>query len=133
MIVADTNLIAYFHLPGEHTAIAEQVYKKDSAWVAPYLWRSELRNVLTLNVQRKLIDRDLAIDVMERAQELMAENEYIVRSYQVLELSFQSGCTAYDCEFVALANDLEIPLITFDKKICRKFPKIARSAKNFLS
>src|SRR5438105_2442387 len=132
MIVVDTNIIAYLHLPGEHTAVVEQIYKKNPNWAAPYLWRSELRNVLALNVQRKLISSDFAIDVMERAQQLMLEHEFIVRSYQVLELSFQSGCTAYDCEFVALANDFEVPLITFDKKITRIFPKIAMSANGFL-
>ena len=133
MIVADTNLIAYLFLPGEHTASAEKVYKKDPVWLAPYLWRSELRNVLAMNVQRHMINAELAFDIIQKAQKLMLDHEYIVRSYQVLELCFQSNCTAYDCEYVALANDLDIPLVTFDKKVIRTFTNIAISANQFLN
>jgi len=35
MIVADTNLIAYFLIPGKHTADARRVFLKDPDWVAP--------------------------------------------------------------------------------------------------
>jgi len=48
LIVADTNLIAYFLVKGPHTREAEAVYEKDPEWAAPLLWRSEFRNVLIL-------------------------------------------------------------------------------------
>lgn len=36
-----------------------------------------------------------------------------------------SPCSAYDCEFVALAADLTVPLVTTDKKLVKSFPDIA--------
>jgi predicted nucleic acid-binding protein len=37
------------------------------------------------------------------------------------------GEVNYDCEFVALAQHLDVPLVTADKKILREFPAIAKS------
>ena len=36
-----------------------------------------------------------------------------------------SHCSAYDCEFVALALELEVPLVTADRQLLRSFPRIA--------
>jgi predicted nucleic acid-binding protein len=36
-----------------------------------------------------------------------------------------SDCSAYDCEFVALALKLETKLLTMDKKLLRVFPQRA--------
>jgi predicted nucleic acid-binding protein len=49
----------------------------------------------------------------------------------VLELASRSGCSAYDCEFVALAQDLEVPLVTNDRQILKAFPTIAISPSAF--
>jgi predicted nucleic acid-binding protein len=43
----------------------------------------------------------------------------------VLELAHQSGCTAYDCEFIAVAKTLGAKLFTADKQVLKAFPKIA--------
>jgi predicted nucleic acid-binding protein len=52
MIVVDTNVIAYFVLRNEHSALADSVLEKDSIWLAPKLWRSEMRNLLALYVRQ---------------------------------------------------------------------------------
>ncbi len=53
MIVADSNIIAYLYLPSDYTGLAERLLEKDPYWVAPMLWRSELRNVLAAYLRRK--------------------------------------------------------------------------------
>lgn len=35
MIVVDTNIISYFYLSSEHSAVAEELFLKNSAWTAP--------------------------------------------------------------------------------------------------
>ncbi len=69
---------------------------------------------------------------MENASLLMENGEYEVSSSKVLELVDRSHCTAYDCEFVALAKELIVPLITCNKKILKEFPETAYSLDQYL-
>jgi predicted nucleic acid-binding protein len=62
---------------------------------------------------------------------LMRGLEYEVSSYEVLRLTSESKCSAYDCEFITVANDLKIPLITVDKKLLREFPSVAVSLNTY--
>jgi hypothetical protein len=48
-------------------------------------------------------------------------------------LAASSGCSAYECEFVALAKDLEIILITLESQILAHFPETALSLEDFVS
>ena len=64
---------------------------------------------------------------------LMNGREYEVASFQVLNLVSSSDCSAYDCEFVALAQDLDAHLITVDKKILSEFPSIAFELGKYIS
>ena len=46
-------------------------------------------------------------------------------SRTVLELVRDSNCSAFDCEFIALAMKLDAMLVTVDKKLLRAFPERA--------
>ncbi len=121
MIVVDTNVIAYLWIPGIFTLQAEKLLKKDPEWVVPFLWRSELRNVLSVYVQNEKMDVSTAYEIMQEAEKFFLGKEYHVSSDHVLTLAAHSKCSAYDCEFVALAEDLEISLVTNDRQILKKF------------
>lgn len=132
MIVADTNTIAYLYLPTAQTDDVVSLLHKDHHWVAPLLWRSEFRNVLALYVRKGIIDLSTAIAMQSQAEQQLAENEYSVNSTDVLALASESGCSAYDCEFVYLAKSLDLKLITGDKKLIQMFPEIAMTAGDYL-
>jgi predicted nucleic acid-binding protein len=131
VIVADTNLIAYLLVRGVHTREAEAVFQRDSEWAAPLLWRPEFRNVLASSLHRRLLSVEDALEVMGRAEQLMGGREHQIVSPSILKLAAESGCSAYDCEFVALAQDLAVPLVTSDKVMIRKFSPIAVSMREF--
>jgi predicted nucleic acid-binding protein len=122
MIVADTNLIAYLMIPGAHTSVAKAVLKKDSAWHAPALWRTEFTSVLLKHVRRGDFGIDVALDLMETGTELMKTGEHHVKQSDVLRLALHSGRSAYDCSFVALAQDLNLTLVTADERLAEAFP-----------
>jgi predicted nucleic acid-binding protein len=131
MIVADTNLLIYLLIEGERTAESEAVQCKDPVWSAPLLWRSEFRNSLIGLVRKKLLALDDALPIMQEAERRLAEHEYTVVSRQVLMLADRSGCSAYDCEFVALAEDLGVPLVTTDQQVLKAFSHVAVSPSHF--
>ncbi|MCP4157314.1 MAG: type II toxin-antitoxin system VapC family toxin [bacterium] len=133
MIVVDTNIISYFYLNGTYSGLAERVFEKDPEWAAPFLWRSEFRNVLALYIRKKIITLKNAQRIMTEAESLMEGREYSVISDSVLQLVGQSTCSAYDCEFAVLANDLGVPFLTMDKKLLKSFPGIAVCLDDFLS
>ena len=125
MIVVDTNVLAYLYLPGEHTVAAEALLERDPDWSAPILWRSEFRNILAGYVRRSDIYFDQALSLQAEAESLLAGGEFEVESRAVLELVRDSDCSAYDCEFIALAMKLDTKLFTMDKKLLRAFPNRA--------
>ena len=125
MIVVDSNIIAYLYLPSELSAQAEQLLAKQPQWAAPTLWRSELRNVLALYIRKELLSFEQAYAIQTEAEALLADSEYEVPSLDVLRLVESSECSAYDCEFVALAKRMDAKLVTADKKILKEFPAIA--------
>ena len=131
MIVVDTNVIAYLFIKGEKTESAKSLLLYDSEWIAPFLWKSEFRNILALYLRKKYLRFDDALLILNEAENFMSENEFEVNSKEILELVNNSNCSAYDCEFVALAKRLNLKLYTLDKKIFKEFPEFVNYINDF--
>jgi predicted nucleic acid-binding protein len=125
MIVVDSNIVAYLYLPGDYTENAEALLQQDGDWAVPLLWRSEFRNILAGYMRRKTFSFEVACNLQLEAENLLASSEHEVDSRLVLELVRDSNCSAYDCEFVALAMTLDVKLVTMDAKLLKAFPKYA--------
>ncbi|MHB0968615.1 MAG: type II toxin-antitoxin system VapC family toxin [Thermoanaerobaculia bacterium] len=130
MIVVDTNIILHLWIETPETPRAEQLLRDEPEWCAPALWRSEIRSALALLMRHRSLPLDAAKEIVRSAEEMMAGRELLVDSPAVLDLVARSKCSAHDCEFVALAQALDVPLITTDRKIVRAFPRVARLLAN---
>lgn len=75
---------------------------------------------------------DSAQEIMRRAEESFEGSEFAVSSDDVLQLVARSNCTAYDCEFVALAHAEGVQLVTADRQIIHEFPGAAISLDKFV-
>ena len=133
MIVVDTNIISYLYITGDRSQQSEDLLFFDSNWVAPILWRSEFRNVLAQYLRKNLLNIDEILLIIQQAEKLLIDHEYEISSAHIMQLVKSSQCSAYDCEFVALAQYLDVPLITTDKKILREFPEITQTAESYLA
>jgi predicted nucleic acid-binding protein len=86
MIVADTNLIAYLLIQGEHTERARRVYTRDPDWRAPPLWRSEFLSVLATTVKAGVLSADQAQSTWSTAVELLKNGEHSPAGKNILDL-----------------------------------------------
>lgn len=133
MIVVDTNVVAYYWIPGPRTGAAEALAEIDPQWVAPALWRYELRNVLATLVRTGKVTLDVALGVAAGAEDQVGDATGEADAKAVLSLASQSGCSAYDCEFVGVALALGAPFVTCDRKLAKAFPGVATSLEEFVA
>lgn len=131
MIVVDVNVVAYLFFEGERTEAAEAVLRADAEWAAPFLWRSEWRSVLGGYVRRGQMSGAEARERLREAETLLRGREFLPDGERVLELVESSTCSAYDCEYVAVAEALESPLVTADRRVLEAFPNRAVSPERF--
>jgi predicted nucleic acid-binding protein len=131
VIVADVNLVAYLVLGGPEQSAAQRVFTRDPEWAAPLLWRSEFRSVLAGYIRQRGLSVTDAARAHALAEALLANREYMVQGDRVLTIVAGSTCSAYDCEYLALAEQLAVPLVTADRAVVRAFPNRAVSPEDF--
>jgi predicted nucleic acid-binding protein len=131
VIVVDSNVVAYFWINGPLTETAQQVWGKDPEWHVPLLWRSELRSILTGYLRDGTLDAWQIAQVMAAAEATFADREHLVSSEKVFAIVGESKLSAYDAEFVALAEVLGAPLVTADRTVLRAFPDRALTMEAF--
>ncbi|MGH8161160.1 MAG: type II toxin-antitoxin system VapC family toxin [Gammaproteobacteria bacterium] len=129
MIVVATNVVAYAWLKTTRNRDAMLLLEQEPEWHAPLLWRSEFRNVVLGEVRRKRLDASVAGNMVRSAERRFSGCEHLPSSDLVFRLAMESGCTAYDCEFVAVAQQLDLPLVTEDRALLKAFPKRAFNLK----
>ena len=131
MIVVDTNIIAYLFLVGEKTSLAQAARQQDPEWIVPALWKHEFLNVLATYIRRKGITKKVAEDVRQRAFQLLAPAEREVDMRLALEIAARYRVSAYDAQYIALAQDLKVLCVTEDARLLKTFPTVARSLAEF--
>jgi len=122
MIVVDSNVIAYCWINGDRTALAHRLRGLDPDWHAPVLWRSELRNILAGYRRDGSLSGEQVRSIMAAAEAALAGREHHLPSDRVFAVIERGRLSAYDCEFVALAEILGVSLVTEDRAILAACP-----------
>jgi predicted nucleic acid-binding protein len=132
MIVVDANIIIYLVRECAFTPMARKVYAMDPCWMVPELWEAEVLNGFMREVRAGHLDLEHAIRASSNAATLLAGKVRKCDRAAVLRIADNSGLTAYDAYYVALARSLGVVVITEDGRILRNCPDVARSLKTFL-
>jgi len=133
MIVVDSQLIAALLLNNEKTDLAREVLRRDDEWIAPLLWRSEFRQLLAFYLRKKVLTLRQASLIMQEAESLMQGGQFEIPSLDILTVTEKYDCSAYAAEYIALAQEQGVPLVTMDKMYLRKFPAVTMNAESFIS
>lgn len=68
-----------------------------------------------------------------RALELLADREELAEAEAALALAIEHPVSAYDGQYVALAQRLRAPLITADRRLLKAFPGIGQPMESFVA
>lgn len=125
MIVADTCLI--FHLFNETplTFQAQKVLEKDSQFILPPLWKEEYANVLAKLARKENRNISEVTNHYNYTLNELQTCEIFVETVQALEIAVKFKISVYDAHFVALAIEYDTILVTEDKEVLKKCPKLA--------
>ena len=133
MIVADTQLLVYLTMPVPESPLAAAVLAIDAEWASPLLWRSEFRNALLGFLRAGRAALDDALMGFVKAAMVVDGREHAIDTSTLLHMSVGNRITAYDLEFVVLAQSLGVPLVTFDKEVLSAFPGVAVHPSDFVA
>lgn len=133
MIVVDTNILIYSLILCEKTALAQNLRAHDADWRVPDLCQHETLNVL-VNYQRSgLLTLDQCQELLRRARAFMQVAQSELDLSQALHVAAQLRLTGYDAQYLVLAQTLDVPLITEDRKLRNAAPGLALSMNEFLA
>ena len=125
MLVADTNVLIELFLPSPICEVVLACQDADNDWWLPGLWVPEFRHVLQKFLRAGRLDLPVALNHLDEAEQAFLPRTIAVDSATCLQLAHSHGCSSYDAEFVVLAQLLQCPLLTFDRKLLQLFPEVA--------
>ena len=125
MIVADGNLIVYRHVSGPLSARADAAGRKDADWRTAALWRCEMTSALAKMVRGRVLDEAAALSAIAAAGAEMFPRETEVPQDHALRVALRYGISAYDAQYIALAEMLGVPCVTADAALAKKTPALS--------
>ena len=133
MIVADANVVAALYFEGVDTEDARRLLECDGDWLVPELWQHEMLNIAASYAKFTQTSLARVAVVWEHAAAQFGSRMRPVNMMETLRLAAKSGISAYDAQYVFLAQELGVWLVTQDKKLRAAVPDRALSLREALA
>ncbi|MEQ1838757.1 MAG: type II toxin-antitoxin system VapC family toxin [Candidatus Nitrotoga sp.] len=133
MIVIDANILVYSLIEGEYSPLVKKLQEKETDWRTTALCLHEVLNVLATYQRREVLALKQCKKLLEHAERFMQVAQCEVKMDAALSVAAKYAITGYDAQYVALAQNLNAPLITEDRKLREAVPGIAVSMQEFLA
>ena len=133
-VVIDTNVIAYFLLGTPKFVAETRAFWSDAdELIAPAVWEAEIANVVWMAACTGVITRDDATAKLALAGRLGVQSvNNRTLWHGALTRALDSGVAVYDTLFIELADRESAHLATFDQKVLRSFPAIAKRPRDLV-
>ncbi len=133
MIVVDANILIYSLIEGNYSPLVHKLREKDTDWRTTGLCLHEVLNVLATYQRRDILTLAQCKKLLDHAERFMKVAQCEVKMDAALAVAAKYVITGYDAQYVALAQSLDAPLITEDRKLREAVPGIAFSMQEFLA
>jgi predicted nucleic acid-binding protein len=123
MIVVDASVICGFVISADaYHARAMACRDRDPEWHAPFLWRTEFRSVAAGYLRK---GEPVATLMAAAALAALSVQAHHLTDAEVFSILGAGSLSAYDAEYVALAQRLNCKLITTDQEVLKCYPGLA--------
>ncbi len=133
MIVVDANILVYSLIKGDYSLLVRKLRERDMDWRTTGLCLHEILNVLATYQRRDVLKLAQCKKLLEHAERFMKVAQCEVKMDAALAVAAKYAITGYDAQYIALAQSLNAPLITEDRKLRDAVPGIAFSMQEFLA
>jgi predicted nucleic acid-binding protein len=133
VIVIDANILIYSLIESDHTPLVNRLRGKDADWRTTVLCLHETLNVLATYQRRGILSLAQCRELLVHADHFIEVAQCEVEMDAALTVAAEYEVTGYDAQYVALAQSLNAPLITEDRKLRQAVTGIAFSMQEFLS
>lgn len=133
MIVIDANILIYALIECDNSRLTSQLRVKDADWRTTGLCLHETLNVLTTYQRRGLLALEQCRELLRHANRFIAVAQCDVDMEASLTVAAQYGITGYDAQYVTLAQNLAVPLITEDRKLRQAVSEVGISMQEFIA
>lgn len=133
MIVVDANILVYSLIKGDYSPLVRKLRERDMDWRTTGLCLHEILNVLATYQRRDILKLAQCKKLLEHAERFMKVAQCEVKMDAALAVAAKYAITGYDAQYIALAQSLNAPLITEDRKLRDAVPGIAFSMQEFLA
>lgn len=122
MIVADASVASFLFLEGELTSIVRELFAADPEWITPPILNHEILNILA--AVGSLEGDSVAMEELWReVRSVFGSRQHIPDPMRSLRLAIELKISGYQAQYVALANQLKLPLLTTDQRLLELLPQ----------
>ena len=133
MIVIDANILIYALIECDNSRLIPQLQEKDADWRTTELCLHETLNVLATYQRRGVLTLEQCRELLRNASRFISVAKCEVNMEASLVAATKYGITGYDAQYVALAQNLAVPLITEDRKLRQAVPDVGISMQEFIN
>jgi predicted nucleic acid-binding protein len=122
MIVADASVVTFLFLEGELSGIAREIFMIDSEWITPPILNHEMLNIFAAvgSVEGNVQGME---ELWREARVVLGARQQIPDPQRSLRLAIETGISGYQAQYLALAHQLRLPLLTTDLLLLDLLPK----------
>ncbi len=127
MIVVDASIVAFLLIEGELTPAARRLHRLDPEWITPPILNHELLHILAAlgHSSGSQEDRRAMVEIWRGIRQSVGARQQVPDPVKALKLAMELGIPGHDAQYLALAEQLALPLVTEEESLIAAAPSRA--------